>query len=75
MFIVLEWKFLSTFFFEKKNIPQKSDEHGWVFFSPKKKKSEKNTHACLMNMRGSLPLLEKLAATRRFQQSFEKVER
>ena len=28
---------------------------GYVFH--KKKKSEKNTQACLMNMRGSLPLL------------------
>ena len=59
MFIVLEWNIFSTFFFFwLKNIPQKSDEHGWVFFShKKKKKSEKNTHACLWNMLGSLPLL------------------
>ena len=46
------------FFFFEKNIPKKSDEHGWVFFSHTKKKNpEKNTQACLWNMRGSLPLL------------------
>ena len=51
--------FFQLFFFGfEKNIPKKSDEHGWVFFSQKKKtKTEKNTQACLWNMRGSLPLL------------------
>ena len=29
--------FFQLFFFWLKNIPQKSDEHGWVFFSQKKK--------------------------------------
>ena len=41
MFIVLEWNIFSWFFFYlvEKNIPSKSDEHGWVFFSPHKKKT------------------------------------
>ena len=57
MFIVLGGNIFSIFFFFEKNIPKKSDEHGWVFFSQKKTKTEKNTQACLWNMRGSLPLL------------------
>ena len=42
MFIVLAWNIFSTFFFFwEKNIPHKSDEHGWVFFSRKKKMLKK----------------------------------
>ena len=50
MFIVLEWNIFSSFFFNliEKNIPSKSDEHGWVFFSPQKKNKLKKIpkHVC-----------------------------
>ena len=38
---------------------------GYFFHTQKKRKPEKNTHACLRNMRGSLPLLPNLAALSR----------
>ena len=60
MFIVLEWNIFSTFFFFiMKKIFQKSPMNmvGYFFHPKKKKRTEKNTQACLWNMRGSLPLL------------------
>ena len=59
MFIVLEWNIFSTFFFFLKKIFQKSPMNMVGYFFHKKKKTEKNTQACLWNMRGSLPLLFK----------------
>ena len=49
--------FFQVFFFlKKKNHPCPKTWLGF-FFTPKKKNPEKNTQACLWNMRGSLPLL------------------
>ena len=47
------------FFFIMKKIFQKSPMNmvGYFFHRPKKKRTEKNTQACLWNMRGSLRLL------------------
>ena len=58
MFIVLEWNIFSTFFFLVKKYSIKVRWTWLGIFFTKKKKSEKNTHACLVNMRGSLPLLK-----------------
>ena len=44
-------------FFRGQKNPLMSHELEWEFFSRKKKKLEKNTHACPWNIRGYLPLL------------------
>ena len=62
MYVHRTWvEYFFNFFFFAKKIFHKSPMNmvGYFFHQKKNKNTEKNTHACLWNIRGSLPLLKK----------------